>query len=135
MDEQRCRPNHRAHGRPQRQPCGPQKTESPVRGHCLRPRYGLGAARHAVGAHSGNVAPGKDSRDRGRHADQRPPVGQLENEVEKKQTLIDEHILAKDPAEMASLDARLAMLERQIALTTQSYEPWATLPGERTTGD
>jgi len=62
-------------------------------------------------------------------------VGQLENEVEKKQTLIDEHILAKDPAEMARLEARLAMLDKQIAVTTQSYEPWASLPGERTTWD
>ena len=62
-------------------------------------------------------------------------VGRLENEVEKKQTLIDEHILATDFAEMASLEARLAMLDQQIAVTTQSYEPWATLPGERTAWD
>lgn len=62
-------------------------------------------------------------------------VGQLENEVEKKQTLIDEHILAKDPAEMANLEARLATLGKQIAVTTQSYEPWATLPGERSAWD
>jgi signal transduction histidine kinase len=62
-------------------------------------------------------------------------VGRLENEVEKKQTLIDEHILATDFAEMAGLEARLAVLDQQIAVTTQSYEPWATLPGERTAWD
>ncbi len=62
-------------------------------------------------------------------------VGQLENEVEKKQTLIDEHILAKDFGEMAKLEATMALLDRQIAVTTQSYEPWATLPGERAAWD
>src|SRR5579863_6403021 len=60
-------------------------------------------------------------------------VGQLENEVEKKQTLIDEHILAKDPAEMASLETSMAELDRQTAITTQSYGPSANLPGERAT--
>ncbi len=58
-------------------------------------------------------------------------LGQLENQVQREQTLIAEHIHAQEPVEMRSLEAKLAVLDAQMAATMQAYEPWATLPGER----
>ena len=58
-------------------------------------------------------------------------VGQMESEAEKQQVLLDEHILATDPAEMRSLEAQLTALDAQIAATMRAYDPWADQPGER----
>jgi signal transduction histidine kinase len=58
-------------------------------------------------------------------------LGQLENQVQRQETLLDEHILAKEPAEMAGLEAKLAALQAEIEETSRTYWSWVTLPGER----
>ena len=58
-------------------------------------------------------------------------IGQLDDYVEEKHVLIDDHILASLPAEMAKIEARLAAIDAEITATLRAYEPWANQPGER----
>ena len=60
-------------------------------------------------------------------------LGKLENAVQKKQNLVDEHILTTELAARKDIEAVLATTDRQIEDTTQAYDPWATMPGERDT--
>ena len=62
-------------------------------------------------------------------------VGRLDNEVERKRTLIDEHILTTAPEEMARLEAQLAAIDARIAGLMKAYEPWASQPGEHVSWD
>ena len=62
-------------------------------------------------------------------------VGRLDNAVERKRSLIDEHILTADPAEMARLEAQLAAIDARIAAVMKEYDPWADQPGERVRWD
>ena len=60
-------------------------------------------------------------------------VRQLDDYVEEKHLLVDDHILASLPAEMAKIEARLTAIDAEIAATLRAYEPWVNQPGERVT--
>jgi signal transduction histidine kinase len=58
-------------------------------------------------------------------------IGQLDERIEEKHLLIDDHILASLPGEMVRIEARLAAIDAEIAATLEAYEPWVNQPGER----
>jgi signal transduction histidine kinase len=58
-------------------------------------------------------------------------LGQLENAVERRRILVDDHIFETDLGEMARLDREIATIEAEIGDTIRAYDPWAKLPGER----
>jgi signal transduction histidine kinase len=58
-------------------------------------------------------------------------VGQLDDEVQTRRDLVLDHISAKDPEEMADLEAELAAVEARISRRLRGYEHWISLPGER----
>ena len=60
-------------------------------------------------------------------------IGELDTEVEKRRILVDDHIFANEHKEMVALEHELQMLDARIATTTQTYDRWAVLPGERDT--
>lgn len=62
-------------------------------------------------------------------------IGQLDDYVQEQHLLIDEHILATVPPEMARIEAQFAMVETQISGTLRAYEPWINQPGERAGAD
>ena len=62
-------------------------------------------------------------------------VRQLDDYVEEKHLLVDDHILASLPAEMARIEARLTAIDAAIATTLRAYEPWVNQPGERATSE
>ena len=62
-------------------------------------------------------------------------IGQLDDYVEEKHVLIDDHILATLPAEMARIEVRLTAIDAEIAATLRAYEPWVNQPGERATSE
>ncbi len=62
-------------------------------------------------------------------------VRQLDDYVEEKHVLVDDHILASLPAEMARIEARLTAIDAEIAATLRAYEPWVNQPGERATSE
>jgi len=62
-------------------------------------------------------------------------LGELSGEVKTKQILVNEHILASEPADRARFETRIADVEAQIATTMRAYEPWVTLPGEQAAWD
>jgi signal transduction histidine kinase len=62
-------------------------------------------------------------------------LGQVDHLIERRRILVDDHIFAKDPPEMAKLEAQLGTSDRDLSVAIHEYEPWATLPGERATWD
>ena len=62
-------------------------------------------------------------------------VRQLDDYVEQKHVLVDDHILASLPAEMARIEVKLAAIDAEIAATLRAYEPWVNQPGERATSE
>jgi two-component system, OmpR family, sensor kinase len=62
-------------------------------------------------------------------------IGQLDDYVEEKHLLVDDHILATLPAEMARIEVRLTAIDAEIAATLRAYEPWVNQPGERATSE
>ena len=62
-------------------------------------------------------------------------VRQLDDDVEQKHVLVDDHILTALPAEMARIETRLTALDAEIAATLRAYEPWVNQPGERATSE
>jgi signal transduction histidine kinase len=57
-------------------------------------------------------------------------VGSL---IQRRRILVDDHIYAKDPGEMAELERQIAVIDRQLTVASHDYEPWATYPRERDT--
>lgn len=62
-------------------------------------------------------------------------VGQLESLVERRRILVDDHIFATEPVQMASVQVELSALDARIAATIRAYDPWANLPSERPAWD
>jgi signal transduction histidine kinase len=60
-------------------------------------------------------------------------LGQLESEVERRRILVDDHIFAANRAERDDVEAQLAAVDRRVERAMRTYDPWATLPGERAT--
>jgi signal transduction histidine kinase len=60
-------------------------------------------------------------------------VGELDSEVQRRRDLVIDHIAAKDPEEMAALDAEIAAAGARIGSRLHAYERWIDLPGERDT--
>jgi len=60
-------------------------------------------------------------------------LGKLENEVQTKQILMEEHVLATQPGEMRIIEANVARNDALIGATMLAYERWATQPDERDT--
>jgi signal transduction histidine kinase len=58
-------------------------------------------------------------------------LGRLANQVEKRRILVDDHILATDEAEMATLEAQLRGVEQRVRQTIEEYDPWPASPEER----
>lgn len=58
-------------------------------------------------------------------------VGQLQNEVQARKLLVDDHIFATAPQAMAGIEAELRALDAQISVTMRAFDLWANLPGER----
>lgn len=58
-------------------------------------------------------------------------LGRLENQVEKRQTLLHQHVLATESVERAIVEAQLAAVEGEIATSISAFDRWATGPGER----
>ena len=55
--------------------------------------------------------------------------------VDEQRLLIDEHIVATAPPEMAKLDDEITRYQVDLIATERAYDPWALLPGERATWD
>ena len=59
----------------------------------------------------------------------------LENQVERRRILVDDHIFEKDVAAEDRIQAEIAALDAHIDAATRAYDPWATLPNERVLWD
>src|SRR5262249_12907644 len=62
-------------------------------------------------------------------------VGQLDDEVEKNRELVDVHISATAPGDIARAESKLAASDGRIAGELRSYERWIDVPGERDAWD
>jgi signal transduction histidine kinase len=62
-------------------------------------------------------------------------VGKLDDEVEKNRRLVDAHISATSPSDIASADSKLAASDGRIDGELRSYERWIDAPGERDAWD
>jgi signal transduction histidine kinase len=58
-------------------------------------------------------------------------LGRLASQVEKRRILVDDHILATDPVEMAGLEVQLRGIENRLRQTVEEYDPWPASPEER----
>jgi two-component system, OmpR family, sensor kinase len=57
-------------------------------------------------------------------------LGRLDNQLQRRRILVDDHIFTKDASEMAAIDARIRVVDDEVAATIRTYDPWAKLPGE-----
>ena len=62
-------------------------------------------------------------------------LGHLDADLQKRRILVDDHIFAKDAAEMRSLDAQIVAVAEELRSTSHLYEQWVSYPGERALWD
>jgi len=62
-------------------------------------------------------------------------VGRLQNEVQARKLLVDDHIFATAPQAMAGIEVELRALDEEIRFTMRAFDTWANLPGERALWD
>lgn len=60
-------------------------------------------------------------------------LGEVQTAVDRRQHLIERHILANTSDEREAVEARIEAVDRKVAVAIRAYEPWATLPGEGAT--
>jgi signal transduction histidine kinase len=60
-------------------------------------------------------------------------LGRLEANVDRRQLLVEQHIVAAEPAEMRMIDEKLAATDRMVSAAMRVYGPWANLDGEKET--
>jgi signal transduction histidine kinase len=58
-------------------------------------------------------------------------LGRLDADLQKRRILVDDHIFAKDAAEMRGLEKQMAEVDDDIRETSHMYEQWTTWPRER----
>jgi signal transduction histidine kinase len=57
-------------------------------------------------------------------------LGRLDNQLQKRRILVDDHIFSKDASEMAAIETKISAVDNDVAATIRAYERWVTLPGE-----
>jgi signal transduction histidine kinase len=60
-------------------------------------------------------------------------LGEVQTAIERRQHLIERHILANTTDEREEVEAQIEAVDRKVAAAIRAYEPWVTLPGERMT--
>jgi hypothetical protein len=58
-------------------------------------------------------------------------LGELETAIDRRQLLVNRHIVASSVEEMHAVEAQLDVVDRKVSAAMRAYEPWVTLPGER----
>jgi signal transduction histidine kinase len=62
-------------------------------------------------------------------------LGELETAIDRRQLLINRHILASSAEEIHAVEAELTIVDRKVSAAIRTYEPWVTLPGEKEAWD
>ena len=57
-------------------------------------------------------------------------IARMAADVDHQRILLDEHIFERAPEPMATIEARLAEIQADLAAAAKAYERWATFPGE-----
>jgi signal transduction histidine kinase len=57
-------------------------------------------------------------------------LGEVQTAVDRRQLLIERHIIANTTAERETIEAQIGAVDRKVAAAMRAYEPWANLPGE-----
>jgi signal transduction histidine kinase len=60
-------------------------------------------------------------------------LARLDELIERRRILVDDHIFAKAMPEELKLEAQIGAVDREVSIAMHDYEPWANLPGERAT--
>jgi signal transduction histidine kinase len=58
-------------------------------------------------------------------------LGDLQTAIDRRQLLINRHIVASSVEEIHRVEAQLTVVDREVSAAMRAYEPWTTLPGER----
>jgi hypothetical protein len=62
-------------------------------------------------------------------------LGELQTAIDRRQLLINRHIVASSVEEIHRVEGQLTAIDRKVSAAMRAYEPWVTLPGERETWD
>jgi signal transduction histidine kinase len=62
-------------------------------------------------------------------------LGELQTAIDRRQLLVNRHIVASSVEERRVVEAQLTVVDRKVSEAMRAYEPWVTLPGERETWD